>query len=538
MKKSLILIPVILILAMAGFLLADWLSGTQSSDQLDMEAAESYQSGPFQVAVRLSPDKPVVGNNQMLLRISDTNGKPVEAADIQAYGEMPAMGAMAAMRAPVSFKETEPGLYQGSFKLEMRGEWPLSLTIKKTGVGETRLGFDMATGRTGLQLSSGGKAVLTGQPSGARLLSDDTHDHDISHYTCSMHPSVHEAGPGQCPICGMDLVPVAKEEVESGTITIDAHRRQLIGVKTGQVTHKDLTKVIRAVGKVDYDERSISNVTLKFDAWIGDLNTDFVGAPVKRGQVLFTVYSPELLSAQQEYLETRQRLSRRGPDDSLLQAARTRLKLWDISDAQIRLLEERGKPLEYLPIHAPNSGTVVEKHVVAGSHMKTGSTLLRIADLSRVWVDAEIYEGDLPIISEGMPATVTLPYLPDEKFEARVDYLYPYLEGKTRTARIRLVLNNPEGRLKPDMFAEVKLQAALGHRLVVPEEAVLVAGESRVVFVDLGEGKLRPKKVKTGQTVDGWTVINEGLELNDTVVTSGNFLIAAEAKLKTGIDQW
>ncbi|MGB1581456.1 MAG: efflux RND transporter periplasmic adaptor subunit, partial [Nevskiales bacterium] len=396
MKKSLILIPAILVLALAGYLLADWLGGEQSGNQPGISGAESYESGPFKVSISLSPQKPVVGNNQMLLRLSDADGNPVEDADIQAYGEMPAMGTMAAMRAPVSFKETGDGQYEGDFKLEMRGEWPLSLIIK-ADIGETRLGFDMATGRAGLQLSSGGKAAQPGQPQSDQVMADHNHDHDVSHYTCPMHPSVEEAGPGQCPICGMDLVPVAKEEVESGTITIDARRRQLIGVKTAQVTHKDLTKVIRAVGKVDYDERSISNVTLKFDAWIGELKADYVGAQVKRGQVLFTVYSPELLAAQQEYLETLQRLSRRGPDDSLIQAARKRLMLWDISSAQVRQLEKRGKPLEYLPIYAPNAGTVVEKHVVAGSHMKTGSTLLRIADLSRVWVDAEVYEGDLPL---------------------------------------------------------------------------------------------------------------------------------------------
>lgn len=692
-KLILLFLPVLLLLAAGGYFLASRYAAPGTT-QVDMSDAPTYRSGPFRVAVSHSPAAPQVGENRLSLRITDSAGEPVEGAQIQAYGEMPAMGVMAAMRAPVTFKETEAGMYDGEFELAMGGEWPLSLTISKSGIGDTRLGFDMATGRPGLQLSSGGSMLqnamsesedmtMTGgmsstasppkpdsegyystgkyrlqakimarepadepdmsmdmdmegmpmdsmQGSGmfmpgenllqvrvqdvdgnpvsdaqvravAQLLDDEGQpvEHTpvaqleaaesgvyrgvlviekqgeyslaidvateklghgdlilgfstgktglaamtatpegISHYTCSMHPSVKEAGPGNCPICGMDLVPVSKEEVATGTITVDNRRRQMIGVKTAQATHRDMTKVIRAVGKVDYDERRISNVSLKFDAWIGELKADYVGAPVKRGQILFTVYSPELLAAQQEYLETRQRLARRGPDDSLLKAARQRLMLWDISPAQVRLLEERGKALQYLPIFAPNSGTVVEKNVVEGSHMMTGSTLLRIADLSRVWVDAEVYEGDLPYISEGMPATVTLPYLPDEAFQASVDYVYPYLEGKTRTARIRLVLDNPDGRLKPDMYAEVKLQSDLGHRLAVPEEAVLVAGESRVVFVDLGEGKLRPTRVKTGTTVDGWTVIREGLELRDTVVTSGNFLIAAEAKLKTGIDQW
>jgi len=213
--------------------------------------------------------------------------------------------------------------------------------------------------------------------------------------------------------------------------------------------------------------------------------------------------------------------------------------LWDISPAQVRAIERRGEAYEYLPIFAPKSGTVVEKMVNEGSHMKTGDMLLRIADLSTVWIDAEVYEADLPLIEKGMPAEISLPYGPNKQYQAKVDYIYPYLEGMTRTARIRLVLDNPDGALKPDMYAQVKLQADLGRRLMVPEDAVLVAGESRVVFKDMGEdGKLKPARVKTGQRVDGFVEITEGLDPGDDIITSGNFLIASEAKLKTGIEQW
>ena len=213
--------------------------------------------------------------------------------------------------------------------------------------------------------------------------------------------------------------------------------------------------------------------------------------------------------------------------------------LWDISPSQVRALERRGQPLEYLPIYAPASGTVVEKMINEGSAMKTGDMLLRIADLSTVWVDAEVYEADLPLVRTGMAATVTLPHRAGSQFDATVDYIYPYLSGPARTARIRLVLDNLDGVLKPDMYAEVKLTANLGRRLVVPDSAVLVAGESRVVFKDLGtDGKLKPVRVKTGQRVGDWVEITEGLSPGDTVVTSGNFLIASEAKLKTGIEQW
>ncbi len=180
----------------------------------------------------------------------------------------------------------------------------------------------------------------------------------------------------------------------------------------------------------------------------------------------------------------------------------------------------------------------IEKNVEEGGAIKMGETLFRIADLSQVWVEAEVYEADLELIQEGMAATITLPYLPSKTIEATVDYIYPYLEGDSRTARIRLNLDNENGALKPDMYAEVKLVAEFGHRLVVPEEAVMIAGDSRVVFVDLGEGKLKPVKVKTGRRVNNVIEIVDGLELGDIVVTSGNFLIASETKLKAGIDQW
>lgn len=412
------------------------------------------------------------------------------------------------------------GVYQGQVTLPGDGDYVLAVDVSAPGTGHGDLVLSFTTGEYGLR---GATATAEG----------------VAYYTCSMHPSVREAEPGQCPICSMDLIPVSNEQVSSGVITVDSRRRQMIGVKTGQAQLRELTKSIRAVGTVGFDERRVRTVSLKFDAWIADLQADFVGARVDKGQHLFSVYSPELLSAQQEYLETRQRLSDRDADDSLVAAARRRLMLWDISARQVRALEQRGQVLEYLPIHAPVSGTVVEKMINDGSAMKRGDMLMRVADLSTVWVDAEVYEADLPLVEVGMPATVSLPYQAGAQFDATVDFIYPYLAGGTRTARIRLELDNPDGVLKPDMYAEVRLNVSLGRRLVVPAEAVLVSGLSRVVFKDLGEdGKLKPVRVRTGQRVDDWLEITAGLSPGDTIVTSGNFLIASEAKLKTGIEQW
>lgn len=448
-----------------------------------------YKSGPYRFAIQVEPETPVVGNNRLRLILADRDRQPVTGASIRAVAEMPAMGAMSAMQAPADMQETAPGIYEGDFKLGMRGGWPLTLSIEKAGLGQTQAGFDMATGREGLEPSSG---VTTAN--------------------------------------GKDI---KDETLPAGTITLDAHRRQLIGVTTGEAKPRSLTHTIRAVGQVTYDETRVADVSLKYDAWVGDLKADFVGAEIRKGQLLFTIYSPELYSAQQEYLD----ILRRG-HEVLLAAARQRLHLWNMAPATIEALEKRGKPFEYIPVFAPRSGTLVEKHVVEGTAQKAGTTLMRIADLSHVWVEAELYEDELPLATEGVSATVTLPYLPDQRFEAHIDYVYPYLNARSRTGRIRLPLPNEHGLLKPDMYTEVRLDIPLGERLSVPEEAVIVAGGTRVVFEDLGDGQLAPRRVRTGRRTNGYIEILEGLEAGASVVTSGNFLIASESRLKSGIKQW
>jgi len=452
-----------------------------------------YRAGGLDVGITTVPATPRVGDNRLIVELRTPDGEPVSDVAIEAYAEMPAMGAMPAMRAPADLEQVAPGRYEGSMNLSMRGEWPLTVAIDHPeGREDQRLQFDLATDREGLTIAAGGAPV------GGRRTTVDA----------------------------------------ANAITIDNRRRQMIGVETGEATHRNLTKVIRAVGEVTYDERLLSQLTLKFDGFIGDLQADYVGAPVTEGQVLFTVYSPELLAAQQEYLETLKRRRDGGADDPMIRAARQRLRLWDMAASEVEALEDRGVPQDYVPIYAPRSGTLVERNIADGSAAPDGQTLLTIADLSRVWVDVEVFEADLELVRAGMAATVTLPYLPGEAYAATVEYVYPYLEGDSRTGRIRLSLDNPQGVLKPEMYAEVALEADLGHRLTVPEEAIIVAGDSRVVFVDLGDGRLNPVRIKTGRRAQGYVEVLEGLSLGDTVVTSGNFLIAAETRLKTGIEQW
>ena len=478
-----------------------WIVVFNNAENEDLSRDDSlawFESGAFEIGVATIPGTPLVGENDLIVKVRLADGKPASNVEVSAYAEMPSMGAMPAMRAPADLVETTSGQFEGKLDLRVRGAWPLTVSVADAVHGSVELSFDLATDRPGLRIATGGR------PIGATGFQ-------------AQESAVSKA---------------------AGTIIVDSRRRQLIGLETSTVTHHDLVKTVRAIGRVTYDERRLTKVSLKYDAWIGELEADYVGASVTRGQRLFSIYSPELLAAQQEYLEARKRLSRRVPDDSLFKAARQRLKLWDLSDREILALEERGKPREYVPIYAPTDGTIVAKHIDSGSAVKTGQTLLRIADLSQVWIEAEIYEADLDLIREGMNATVSLPYLPDRSFVSVVEYVYPYLDKASRTGRIRLTLDNADGALKPDMYAEVTIRASIGHRLAVPEDAVLFAGESRVVFVDLGEGRLKPVRIKTGQRAQGMIGVTEGLRLGDVIVTSGNFLIAAETKLKLGINQW
>ena len=462
---------------------------------------QAYQSGPFLVSAAVDPETPVVGNNSLIVHLQDAEGAPVSSAEIEAVATMPAMGTMPAMYAPVDLEESSPGVYEGPFQLSMAGAWPLTLEISQPGLGQTRISFDLGTSQRGLTLSSGGRPV----------------DESMEEME-DMDGMMMEGAP------------------DMPTINLDNRRRQLIGVETEEVARRRLVRDIRAVGEVGYDETRVSDITLRFDAWIGELMADYVGKDVRQGEILFTVYGPELLATQQEYLEIYRR--RQGQQDTLLAAVRKRLLLWGMNQGQIEELEERGETLDYVPVLAPQSGTIIEKNIVAGAAHKAGVTLLRIADLSRVWIDAKVYDSELPLIKEGMDATVNLPYLPDARYQAKVDYVYPYLQGMTRTGRVRVSLPNPGGLLKPGMYAEVSLQADLGESLVVPESAVMFSGQARIVFIDLGDGRLQPRYVETGQHNEDYIEITAGLEPGETVVTSANFLIDAETRLKTGIKQW
>jgi Cu(I)/Ag(I) efflux system membrane fusion protein len=367
----------------------------------------------------------------------------------------------------------------------------------------------------------------------------------IDHYTCSMHPSVNQQTPGKCPICGMDLVPVTKAQQEQGVVMIDEARRQLIGVRTGRVVEGAMQRTFRAVGHVTYDESSLTDVNLKVGGWITKLFVSRTGQHVNAGQPLFLFYSPDLFSAEQDFLLANQgntAAASAGDASNRLtllgKAARQRLHLLGLSDAQIDALAKRGTPSESITIPSPASGFVIEKDVVEGASVEAGMRLFRIAALNKVWVEAEVYEADLAHVRAGQSATVTLDYLPGHSYDAKVAYIYPYLDPTARTGRVRVELANKELDLRPGMYASVALASDTAVRLQVPAAAIVYTGPRRLVFLDLGDGRFRPQEVHVGTEANGMYEVLDGLEAGDIVATSGVFLIAAEARISTASKYW
>jgi Cu(I)/Ag(I) efflux system membrane fusion protein len=457
--------------------------------ELTQNMGDTYVTGNYQVQIKLIPEKPRTGKNQLTFFIRDPKDQPVTDAIIEAYAEMPAMGSMPAMREAINIENSGSGLYQGQYSLPMNGLWPLTISIESAKQGKSELLFDMSTSRPGLNLS--------------------------------------QATPS-------DLSPQTAVKKQLTAFHVDSNRRQLIGVTTSEVICKNVVKNLTIGAKVTYNQSSLTDISLKYDAWIGQLNADFLGKQVHQGETLFTVYSPELVSAQDEYLYS----IKQSHSNGLRKAARKKLALWDINPSQIQALAKRGRTSEYLSILSPVNGTIVKKTIVAGSAVKAGDSVLRLADLSSVWIEGEVYEADLPWIKDGMEVLITFPEIPQQTLTSKLSFISPVLNPQTRSAVIRVELANTNGLLKPDMFATMNLLIDLGERLIVPEQAVIYAGKQRIVFVDKGEGRLLPTRIKTGLRNENMIEVLEGLETGDIIVTSGNFLIAAESKLKSGLAQW
>ena len=359
---------------------------------------------------------------------------------------------------------------------------------------------------------------------------------------------VKKAGDIEMEMKGLTMESIQKEgkvqEVAPGTVQITPERQQLIGVKFGTVEMKPLEKVIRTVGRVDYDEKRLVTVSLKIGGWIEDLYVDFTGRYVKQGEPLLTIYSPELVSTQEEYLlalRARKDLVKSpfpevaGSGASLAESAKRRLKLWDISDDQIKELEESGQVKKTLTLHSPFSGFVLEKAAYRGMNVMPGVALFKLADLSVVWLYADIYEYELPFIRLGQQASIQLSYIPGETFTGKAIYIYPSLNPETRTAKVRFEIPNSHERFKPEMYANVEIKVHLGQKLAVPEGAIIDTGLRQMAIVDKGSGYFEPREVKVGAKVDNYYEVIKGLKAGERVVTSANFLIDSESKLKEAL---
>jgi len=368
----------------------------------------------------------------------------------------------------------------------------------------------------------------------------------LLYYKCPMGQPDYSQVPGKAQ-CGMDYIPVYEDEAETATgpgeIYITPEKVQRIGVRSEEVKEMPLKKVIRTVAIVDYDERRLFTINTKIEGWIERLYVNATGRELKKGEHLLDIYSPDLVSTQEEYLlafETKRRLGPGALPDAvegaeyILDATRRRLKNWDISDDQIEALEKSKKPTKTLALHSPVEGIVIEKMAVQGMKVMPGEKLLGIANLSNVWLYANIYEYELSLVKAGQKARVTINAYPGETFYAIVSYIYPYMNTETRTAKVRLEMANPGFKLKPGMYANVELESVISPKAVaVPEDAVLDTGERQVVILDLGAGRFKVLDVKVGLKGEGYYQILSGLAPGWRVVTSANFLIDSESSFRS-----
>lgn len=378
-------------------------------------------------------------------------------------------------------------------------------------------------------------------------------------FYCPMDLNVVSNAPGLCPECNMKLT--EKKEAPAGheghttnttaapvpgriSISLSADKRQLIGLTLSKVEKRNLTRTVRTTAIVQHDETRYTRIAPRFAGWVRKLHVNFTGAPVEQGQPLFTAYSPELFSTENEYLIAWRGLqqlkadapaAQRDSAKALVESARLRMTLFEIGDEEIRALEQRGAASAESPFRAPFSGHVLVKNAVEGKAFMAGETLYEIADLSHVWLRASVYEFELPLIKPGQDAVIDFPYLNNESFPAKVTFLYPHIEAQTRRGEIRLELDNPKHQLRPNMWANVEVEIQVGEKLTVPASAVIDTGQRYIAFVEGQDEHLEPREVKIAAKTDDYYEVVSGLKEGEQVVTRALFLVDSESQLKAAI---
>jgi Cu(I)/Ag(I) efflux system membrane fusion protein len=466
--------------------------------------APARSVGAYQIAATTDPDPPAVGENRLTLVIRDAGGKAVTGATVEMVAYMPAMGAMPYMESRGEIREEKPGRYTASYGLSMAGDWEVTLRVRPAGGAPVEAAYRVSTNTKGVSFVSGTKAPGA---AGAANAADTS----------------------------------AAADTAVAAVTIDAARRQSLGIRVEPVSRRTLTLPIRAAGRVAYDETRVTEVSLAYSGWVREVTADFTGEPVSQGQTLFRAYSPDLLSGQNEYLEARNALradTSRTDVAELLAASRRRLELWGVAAEDLRALERTGRASETLPVRSPASGVVLEKAVVRGSPFNAGQVLYRIARTNPVWVLASVFPADLPYVRTGLAARVHDPEAPGGVRSGRVSFVAPDVQDQSRTGTARIEVANPKGALKPGQFVDVELDVPLGEHVAVPQSAVLPTGTRRLVFVDLGDGRLAPREVVLGPRAGDWYAVTSGLAAGERVVTSGNFLVASESRLRSATGKW
>ena len=482
--------------------------------------------GSASVGASNAPDPPTTGENVMTIVVVDAAGKPVRGATVDVAVWMPAMGAMPYMESRGRVRETWAGVYRASYALAMAGDWEATIRVQPREGPPVSGGWRVSTNQRGLAFIGGEVRPAEGANA------------EWGGTSAGVMAGMNHGGTGGA---AADSLPAG---AVPSAVTIDPTRRQSLGIKVEAVAARDLVADVRAAGRVAYDETRLAEVSPRFSGWVRAIHADFVGQPVRRGEALFDIYSPDLWSAQQELLQALQAAredSARGGGTSsaeLAAAARRRLALWDLSDADIERIARAGRPRETLPVRSPATGVVTAKSIVLGSPVTAGQVVYSIAPTDPVWVLASVYEQDLPLMRVGMMVELNSPTSGGRARRGRISFIAPDLAADTRTGTVRIEVPNGQGELKPGTYLEVHLNVALGRRLAIPESAVLPTGERRIVFVDLGDGKLAPRDVSLGAHAGGWYEVRGGLVAGDRVVTSGNFLVAAESRLRSATGKW
>jgi Cu(I)/Ag(I) efflux system membrane fusion protein len=467
-------------LAVLALLAACGKSKTASSDAL--------HAGDLLVEIALDPDPPRAGDNVLHVTVKDAQGKPVDGARLGLVYDMPAMGTMPEMKGNGEPKPVGRGKYDVSYSLSMLGDWYVTLGIEAPGHAPAELRFKVSPPRKGYTVESrgAGGAAREGRP---------------------------------------QLLEVTPE------------RQQLIGVVYAKVERRPLSLSLRAHGRVEVDETQVADVVLKYDAYVEKLFVSQTGQPVKAGQPLLALYSPDLLSSERDYLVAIHSEGVPGREQ-LVRAAEERLRLWGLSSEQMADLRKRGKAEPRITIHSPASGVVLEKNVVAGTRAMAGNVLYRIGNLGRIWVVADLFESDAPYVQAGQPATMSLPWASGATWKGVVQFVYPTVDEKTRAVRARLAFPNAQLSFKPGMFVDVHVQVPLGNRLAVPDNALLASGEHRYAFVKRGEGQLQATEVQVGAMAGDYDEVLAGLSEGEQVATQATFLLSSEAQLRNALPRW